>query len=174
MKRLKGFVIILATLFVGVTLLSLLIPSKVMTVSAAVINAPQANIIDQVADLKNWKNWHPVFKNDSAATVSNPSKGVNAFIEWTTSGKKNKLVITESTPQSVRFLLQRPGEKDVENSILVLPVENQMGLQVEWRVLTRLKWYPWEKFAGIFIEKMIGPANNESLDNLKKYLEAQP
>ena len=139
-----------------------------------VINAPQQNILTQVTDFKNWKNWHPVFKNNTTAVFSNPSNAVDASINWVSNSTTNKLQITEITPQSVRFILSRPGEKDVENIIRILPVENSIGLQVEWRVLTRLRWYPWEKFAGIFIEKLAGPANQEALESLKKYLEGQP
>ncbi|MEO7045178.1 MAG: hypothetical protein ABI091_07690 [Ferruginibacter sp.] len=174
MRRVKSFVFILFFLFVIVTLLSLLIPSKVATVNALVINSPQTKILSQVADFKNWKNWHPVFKNNPSAVYSNPSTGVNAYVDWVSNNKKNRLQITEQTSQSVKFSLIRAGEKDVENFIAILPVENSIGLQVEWQVLTKLKWYPWEKFAGIFIEKIAGPANQEALESLRKYLESQP
>ncbi|MEP6712704.1 MAG: SRPBCC family protein [Ferruginibacter sp.] len=171
MRMIKGFVIVMFGLFLMVTLLSLFIPSKVMTVKAVVIYAPAEKITAQIADLKNWKNWHPVFKNDPAAVFSNPSVGVNAYVEWVTANKKNKLLITESTPLSVKAMLIRPGEKDAENTITIVPVKDATGLQVEWRVLTKLKWYPWEKFAGIFIDKITGPGYETALNNLKDYLE---
>jgi hypothetical protein len=171
MIKIKGFVIVLFVLFVIITLFSLLIPSKVMTVKAVEINVPKEKIIEQIADLKNWKNWHPVFKNDSNAIYSNPSTGVNAFIKWLSSNKTDSLIITEVGPQTIKFLLKQPGEKDVENIISILPVENSIGLQVEWRALVRLKWYPWDKFAGIFVDKITGPGYEAALNNLKEYLE---
>lgn len=171
MRMIKGFLFVLFGLFVFVTLLSLFIPSKVMTVKAVVINAGQDKIFSQIADLKNWKNWHPVFKNDSAAVFSNPSSGVNAFVEWVTANKTNKLQITQQTPQKISALLIRPGEKDVENTISIIAIKDAAGLQVEWRVLTKLKWYPWEKFAGIFTDQITGPGYEVALNNLKDYLE---
>jgi len=44
-------------------------------------------------------------------------------------------------------------------------------LQVEWRAITHLKWYPWEKFAGIFVSEMTGPGYQQALDALQKYIE---
>lgn len=171
MKMIKGFVIVLFGLFLMVTLLSLFIPSKVMTVKAVVIYAPADKIFTQIADLKNWKNWHPVFKNDSAAVFSTPSTGVNAYAEWVTTNKTNKLLITAAAPEIIKTLLIRPGEKDVENTISIVSIKDAAGLQVEWRVFTKLKWYPWEKFAGIFIDKITGPGYETALNNLKDYLE---
>ena len=167
----KGFLFVLFGLFLIVTLLSLFIPSKVMTVKAVVIYAPENKIVAQVADLKNWKNWHPVFKNDTDAIYSNPSSGVNASVQWITANKINKLLITEASPKIIKALLIRPGEKNVENTISIVSIQDASGLQVEWRVLTRLKWYPWEKFGGIFIDKITGPGYETALNNLKDYIE---
>ncbi|MBK7088132.1 MAG: hypothetical protein IPH56_04180 [Chitinophagaceae bacterium] len=50
-------------------------------------------------------------------------------------------------------------------------VENQFGHQVQWRSFTKLKWYPWEKFRGLFLEKMIGESYKAALNALKTKLE---
>ena len=44
-------------------------------------------------------------------------------------------------------------------------------MQVEWNAVTRLKWYPWEKFYGIFIEKSSGQGYEDALNSLKTYVE---
>jgi hypothetical protein len=85
--------------------------------------------------------------------------------------KKNNLTITEDFPEGIKLSLNRPGEKPVENSILILPVEEAGTYHVEWRSLTRLKWYPWEKFAGIFVSDITGPGYEAALEGLKKYIE---
>jgi hypothetical protein len=51
------------------------------------------------------------------------------------------------------------------------PVTDSSAMQVEWRVLTKLKWYPWEKFYGIFIDKLTGPGYEVALNNLKELAE---
>ena len=65
----------------------------------------------------------------------------------------------------------RKGENDVENIISVTAVNAGSEIQVEWRVLTKLKWYPWEKFYGIFIDKITGPGYELALNNLKDLAE---
>jgi hypothetical protein len=45
---------------------------------------------------------------------------------------------------------------------------------VEWRSLTRLHWYPWEKFYAIFMDKITGPGYEAALNGLKEIVEKNP
>jgi hypothetical protein len=130
--------------------------------------------MEQIANLKNWKNWHPVFMKEPGVIYSEPSEGAKAFAVWTSNEKVNKILITESDASGIKFLLIRKNEKDVENILSVRPTQDSTGLQVEWKALTHLKWYPWEKFAGIFIDKMTGPGYEAALVSLQQYLEQRP
>lgn len=172
MNRMKGLLFGIGGLFLVVTLLSLLMPSKVMTARSVVIHASDTSLEKQIADLANWKNWHPVFMNKvSHPAISNPSSGIGASAKWTTNGKENILQITERQPGSVRMRLARSGENEIDNILSLSHVEGGSAVQVEWRVLTRLEWYPWEKFYGIFVDKLTGPGYEQALDNLKKFAE---
>jgi hypothetical protein len=172
MRLLKGFVIAVCGLFIVVTLMSLLMPSKVMTSRSVSIHSSPQKIIDQVQDLNNWKNWHPVFKNEKNIVISTPSSGVNAYAEWTTGNKKNHLQITGISQAAVRFVLQRPGENEILHKIELTNFRDSNSVQVDWSALTKLKWYPWEKFSGIFVEKMTGPGYEAALNELKTFLES--
>ena len=172
MKQLKGVIFVLIGLFVMITLVSLLIPSRVMTSRTVVLHSDPAYVFGEIADLKKWKDWHPVFIRDSSnISISNPSSGVNAFAEWSTNSNQNKLLITNEVANSIKVSLMRKGENDVENIISVTAVNAGSEIQVEWRVLTKLKWYPWEKFYGIFIDKITGPGYELALNNLKDLAE---
>ncbi|MEO7523751.1 MAG: hypothetical protein ABIT58_06625 [Ferruginibacter sp.] len=172
MRQLKGFIFVLTGLAIMVTLFSLLIPSNVMTVRSVVIHGDTGFVISEIRDLKKWKDWHPVFMNDSSKVIiSDPSAGVNAFATWNTNGNANKFVITESSSNHIQASLMRKGENDVTNIISVNAVSDSTAIQVEWRVLTILKWYPWEKFYGIVIEKFSGPGYEAALNNLKNLAE---
>ena len=65
------------------------------------------------------------------------------------------LISADST--SIKFLLQAEGENDIDNDIVITRYPSQQSVQVEWRAITKLHWYPWEKFYGIFIDKLTGP-----------------
>lgn len=171
MRMIKGFLFVATGFFILITLISLLIPSRVMTTKSVTVHAPKEKISAAIKDFQAWKKWHPVFKLDSSIIISLPSTGVGATIEWVQGDKKNNLTIMEDFPEGIKLSLNRPGEKPVENSILILPVEEAGTYHVEWRSLTNLKWYPWEKFAGIFVSDITGPGYEAALGELKKYVE---
>lgn len=172
MRLFKGFIIVLAGLFIFVTILSLFIPSTLVVTRAVVIHAPADKVFAQVSDLQNWKHWQPVFINDSAAiSFDKDAQGVSSSCSWESKGKKNTMLITGRKANSLTATLSREGENDVLNTISILPLPDNNQVQAEWSVLVKLKWYPWEKFYGIFIEKISGQGYEDALNSLKTYTE---
>jgi hypothetical protein len=173
MRLAKGFLLSMTGLFIVITLFSLLIPSKVFTSKAVVINASQRRIVSALSDFQQWKKWHPVLANDSAnILISIPSNGLNASVTWGPAAKKNRMTITEVFAQGIKLVLSRSGENPVENAIVLLPLKDSGSYQVEWTAVTRLKWYPWEKFAGIFVSEITGPGYEAALQSLKIFAES--
>lgn len=171
-KLIKGFFIVLAVLFIIITLFSLFIPSKLMVTRAVVINATTEKVYQQINNLQNWKHWQPVFMHDSASIkFVTDTNGMSNECEWGDDDSKNRLIITGKKENTVFITLKRDGENDVLNTIKVLPLADSMQVQAEWNVLIKLKWYPWEKFYGIFMEKLTGHGYEEALNSLKKYVE---
>ena len=73
MRFIKGFLLAVTGLFIMITLLSLLMPSKVMTVRSVTIHGTAERVFEEIKDLKNWKHWHPVFMQDSnTISISTP------------------------------------------------------------------------------------------------------
>ena len=173
MKMLKGVIFVLGGLFIMATIMGLLMPGKVVITNAEPMTGDSAKIFEQVSDLRNWKNWQPVFKADSGqVNFSTASGQVNSFAEWTTNGKKNRLLIAEKKYPFVKILLEREGETDVVNIISLMQVQEQGNMQVRWDVITKLGWLPWQRFGGLFIERMSGPGYETALKSLKEYIEA--
>ncbi|MBL7703341.1 MAG: SRPBCC family protein [Ferruginibacter sp.] len=172
MRLFKGFFIVLAGVFIFITIMSLFIPSRIMISRAVVINAPADKVFNQINDLQNWKHWQPVFVNDSAnIKFITSADGISNSCEWNSKGEKNTMQFTQKTNNSIAATLKRAGENDVKNTISLLPLADSNQVQVEWNVLIKLKWYPWEKFYGIFIEKITGQGYEDALNSLKKYVE---
>ena len=172
MKMIKGVLFVFAGLFFLITLISLLIPSRIVITRATTVHADSVNLFNEISDLKNWNHWHPVFKNDPAAIHFSPvTNQINSTAEWKALGKINRLIITEVKYPYVKIALQQAGQNDVENILSLLPVHEQGNLQVQWMSITKLNWYPWEKFGGIFIEKMSGGGYESALSSLKDYIE---
>ena len=96
MKLIKGALFVFIGLFVMITLISLLIPSKIVTARAVTVQSDSIKLFDEISDLKSWKNWHPVFKSDSTLlSFSSITNQVNSTAEWTQKGKLYKLIIVE-------------------------------------------------------------------------------
>ena len=168
----KGVLFVFVGLFFLIFLISLLIPSRIVITRATTLHADSVKLFNEISDLKNWKHWHPVFKNDSAAIHFSPvTNEINSAAEWKVLGKINRLIITEVKYPYVKIALQQAGQNDVENILSLLPVHEQGNFQVQWMSVTKLNWYPWEKFGGIFIEKMSGGGYESALSSLKDYIE---
>jgi len=173
MRLFKGFFIVLAGLFIFITILSLFIPSKLMVSRAVVINANAGKVFSEINNLQNWKHWQPVFMSDSSQIhFKTDANGISNYCEWDSKGKKNIVEITDKKNNSISALQKRSGENDVQNTISVLPLSDSNQVQAEWNVLIKLKWYPWEKFYGIFIEKISGQGYEDALNSLKNYVES--
>jgi len=172
MRLFKGFFIVLAGLFIFIIILSLFIPSKLMVSRAVVINANADKVFTEINNLQNWKHWQPVFINDySQMNFKTDQNGKSNYCQWESKGGKNIVEITNKNNNSIAAVLKRSGENNVQNTISVLPLSDSNQVQVEWNVLIKLKWYPWEKFYGIFIEKITGQGYEDALNSLKIYIE---
>lgn len=161
MQKLKGFLFVIIGLAVLITLISLLMPSTVVTIRSVTINAEPDSVMAQVSNLHNWKNWHPFFKNNNDVKASNDD------LVWMENGKLNTLHIIEKSAAGVRILIERKNNKPVINDITLSVFDNQT--QVEWKGVTQVKWYPWDKFSGIFLNSIVGPGYESALNGLKNY-----
>lgn len=172
MRFIKAFFIGIITLFIIITLLSLLLPSKVKVSRAVVINSTTGKAYTQLADLKNWKNWEPIFASDSALLIfSNPQDTGLPYCDIIYKERQVRITMTAIDSTAIQFLLRSKGEDDISNEIDITPVGDNNGIQVEWKALNHLHWYPWDKFYGIFIDRLTGNGYEDALHKLKDFLE---
>jgi effector-binding domain-containing protein len=169
MRLLKAFITGIVALGIVVTLISLFFPSQVRISRAANIKATPELLLEQVGDLQQWRKWFPPLAKDSSGSmqISTPSAGKGAYL---VSGKR-KLSITEKNMGGVKTLLQMPGEEDMVIGVNVIPAPTGDSSIVQWYIDKTVKWYPWEKFASIFYDKMMGTDLEEGLAHMKTYLE---
>src|SRR5665647_160654 len=170
MRLIKAFLVGVTGLFIIITLFSLVIPSQVRVSRAVVINNTNSGeVYQQIAHFENWKKWHPIFTIDSAKlywdapAIAGKDSGCHIM------HRQQDIIISlqSADSNSIKFLLQAKGENDIENDIVITPLPSQQSVQVEWRAITKLHWYPWEKFYGIFIDKLTGTGYEVALNGLK-------
>lgn len=173
MRFFKTFLFGLIGLFLVITLFSLLIPSTVKVARMVVISdTSQKGIYSQIADLQNWKNWQNLFMNDSVKIISSSNNAnANQLAVIKFNGKEAKIQVTSIDTATVNFTLNIPGENESKNSIQIQTLSLHNSYQVSWTAITKMKWYPWEKFYAIFIDKITGPGYESSLNKLKECVE---
>jgi len=142
-------------------------------VSRAVIinDSGIGEVYSQILPFKNWKNWHPIFTTDSVNADLPEMTDNDSGCVIRHRGKDVHIYLLSADSSSVKFLMQASGENDIENDIVITALPVQQAVQVEWRSITRLHWYPWEKFYGIFIDKLSGPGYEAALNGLREYIE---
>lgn len=168
MRLLKSFLITILGFLLVITIVSLLMPSNVITTRTVSMSAEPADVMAQVQDLNKWANWHPLFADPQIQFNQQPN---GRAATWTLHGRSNTLQLVSASNQRVVFNLISSGQNTQENKISVISYKDSSAVQVEWSALTRLKWYPWEKFSGIFVDKITGAGYETALTELKRYVE---
>ena len=158
------------------TIIGLVIPSSVKISRGIIVNADSIKIYNQLSDVKEWGQWMPWVTADEGSIVqtSPVTNGPGAFFKWKGLNLKNSGTITLLT-LSPNLITAKYELKDMNKSeggfrIRTLP-NNLLQCEVQWFMEYKLKWYPWERFYGIFLDHIIGPAFDKGLQELKNYVE---
>jgi hypothetical protein len=138
-----------------------------MTVSRVIrINAPRERIIREISDLGTWQKWNELVRNGPAADTmgrNEPADSVHL--------QNGRLVIhlVGRSEDSVITRWEDAKGRSFRGEFNCMESGGQVILQ--WSLKFHLRWYPWEKLAGMFYDKQLGPLMEKSLLNLRKSLE---
>ena len=173
MRLIKPAIIGIIGLTVIVTLISLLLPSEAHGRRGIVANAARDKIMQQINDFANWRHWQPDFANNaSKISFGKTSAGIDGTCDLTKpDGKTDHYKFSVYTDSSVTVLQQRPGENDIQHLFTLSNDAGTNGIYIDWKMITHLNWYPWEKFSGFFTESFAAPGMERALDSLKSYTE---
>ena len=158
--------LVLAVLITGI---SLFIPSNVRISRSVVINGSKDSVLAQIRDAERWKAWYPGIENAKPMLADGKTKGV---------------IFDDSDPKHPVYV-GLTGEKENEvNAEFVTKKMNPVTYSwvtgdgpipgtttLQWNMNFKLRWYPWEKFASLTLEKTQGPPMEEGLANIKKITE---
>lgn len=171
MRFVRFFVSILI-IFIVIFLSSLLLPSKVTVAKSVLINVPKTKVHQQVDDFQNWKNWYPAFQGENINVTVNPAKpGIIKSVSLTDNkGKKFQFDLINSKPDTLDIKLRNQSSTKIDYEF-ILSTHSDGQTQLTWNVNTTMKWYPWEKAKGIFLDKVSGPQYEAALLDLKRAVE---
>ncbi|MEP6674545.1 MAG: hypothetical protein ABJA78_05305 [Ferruginibacter sp.] len=175
MRLIKPLLIGIIGLSLVVTFISLLLPSEAHGRRGVVINAAKENVLVQINDFANWKHWHPDFAADSSKiSYGKVTSGIDGSCDLKrANGRTDHYKFSSYNDTAVVVIQQRAGENDIKNIFTLVQDASSSGTYTDWKMITKLKWYPWEKFSGFFTESFAAPGMELALDNLKSYSERQ-
>ncbi len=178
MRLVKMFLIVVIGLFAVLTLIGLVIPSTAKISRGVIINADSATVYEALSNVQTWNDWLPWITADSGVIVqlSPVTNAKGSYFKWKGMQHKNAGTITikEIKPQLIELFYQIEEMNDAEGGFRVYARDStNQQTEVLWFMEYKLKWYPWERFYGIFIDPVIGSSFEQGLSNLKTMLEAK-
>ncbi len=159
MRIIKLGIISLVFFAIFLTILSLFFPSHVRISKAIDIRTGKDSLMTYLIHPANWQKWYP--GADTSDLIPN---GIR-----TRDGKELSVVgITDSTVTAIN---SGKGIKESSSGWNIFPGGRPDTYTVQWYMDIHLRWYPWEKFSGLLLEKRYGPAMEKGLEKLKALLE---
>ena len=121
----------------------------------------QDSVLNPVRDLAQWQEWFPGFKGIGLKeTQAEEGRIIKA------SANGVLISITEATDSSVVVSMQK-GNRPVIHGWQINKDPRKDSLALQAYVDFKLKWYPWEKFSSLILDKTYGDMLAQSLKNLK-------
>jgi len=176
MRLIKMFLFVLIGLFAVITIIGLFIPSSVKISRGIIVSVDSSKVYNELSDVKNWNKWLPWITADSGAVVqlSAVTDKLGSYFRW--KGMKinsaGTITIKEMNPGEILLLHELKDMNKAEGGFRIRSTgANNNVTEVLWYMEYKLKWYPWERFFGIFTDRIIGSAFDKGLEQFKNYIE---
>jgi len=156
-------------LFLVIWGLSLFLPSHITLSKAINIKAPADSISAMIKNPENWKSWYP---------------GMNTGLPYYENGVLKGMIVNNADPKNPVYLKLDKDEgnlitaqfvgrnmKPVLNTWRVIEHTPTDSLALQWAMDFDLRWYPWEKFASLALEKTYAPKMEQGLLELRKRVQ---
>jgi hypothetical protein len=165
LKLIIGSILILS---IVVIFLFALFPSEISVSRLVQINEPKETVRKKIRNLNDWKNWNELLLN---SIKQNEKKYPEPGLTDSNAIRLGYLTIElqRADPDTLVTYWQHGNNSFKSNFILSSQSNDQVVM--EWTLLFHIKWYPWDKLAGMFYDRQLGPVMEVSLMNLKKQLE---
>lgn len=177
MKIIKGILVAIVVMVVIITVVGFLSPSHIRVERSVVINAPSEAVHDQVNNLKNWNNWSPWYKMDTAMKIeyNGTDAGVGASYKWISENKNvgtGDMTIIASSKDSISSAMNFM-DGGVATAKFTF-AGSDSGTSVTWSMEMDMGMNPVKRVFGLFMDKMLGPDFEKGLESLKQYTESVP
>jgi hypothetical protein len=169
MRLIKHFLISCVALFIILLIISLWLPSRVSVSKSILLSVSKDSVSNALLQIKTWQNWNPVLqdKNTTYHFLDNNS------VTWTSADNNvNTITLQHFSEDSISMVVITNNKQIFESGFNVIKNTDNSGLtKVDWWISENLKWYPWEKFYGLFSESLKETYIENILKAFKEYVE---
>ena len=164
-----------ASLILLFLLVSFLLPSRFRIERSITINQPVDSVYKQVIDLRKWQQWSPWSFEDTESVNSYAGLFGTPGSRWIWNGKKSgygQLEITNVVAGNkiiTDMKIFEPESLSLSGS-WHFEEKNSHSTQVTWVNQGKLG-YPFDRWAGLFMERKLGGDYERGLSNLKSVCE---
>jgi hypothetical protein len=162
MKFIRLILLSVVAFFALACIVSFFIPSHIRVLRMVSIANSNDSVLNKVRDLAQWKSWYPGFENAALKDVQvQHGRVVKANIG------DISLLVKESTDSAVVVSMQK-GTRSLISGWQVNKDYRKDSLALQGYMDFTLKWYPWEKFSSLILNKSYGDILAQGLRNLKE------
>ncbi|MCO5240942.1 MAG: hypothetical protein M9904_12910 [Chitinophagaceae bacterium] len=169
MRLLKQAAIGLIVFGIILLLISLLLPSRIRISKSVLIHAPHNKVMASLLHIEEWKNWNPILQDSSIKyTIYPPYRA-----DWISKDAvPNSIQLEPFARDSINMVILSKNKQVFSSGFSVVSHQQDSLLtKVEWWISEDIKWYPWEKFYGLFSESFRDTYMDNTLQLLKQYIE---
>ncbi len=179
MKTVKKIFVGIVVFLVVLVIVSFFLPSKVHVERSIVMNVEPEVAFNQVNNLKNWEQWSPWDKLDPTMgkKYEGPEAGANAKFSWDSKNRnvmKGSMLIKDSKPNESIGIELTMSDMDQASMANFKFEKADKGTKVTWNMDMDMGMNPAHKYAGLFMDKLIGPDFEKGLKDLKEIAEKLP
>jgi hypothetical protein len=158
--------VFLALLITGI---SLFFPSHIRVSKAINVKTGKNVIMEQISDASRWKNWYPGADSAKPFYVQGEIKG----LVFDDKDSLHPVYIAISGEKENEITAQFISKKlnPVINVWRIITYPGIDSVTIQWYMDFHLRWYPWEKFSSLVLEKSFGSKMEQGLTNLKNLVQ---
>jgi len=163
MRLLKLFLISVTVFLILLFGMSIILPSSVVISRAVDISANSKDAFNKINNCIVWKTWITQLNDSSLKNIS------------ATKIHSGKFEVTITSVEADRVISQWVDSKgNIQESTMRVISSPSVpnATTVQWQYEEHISWYqPWEKFASLVGDQILGTMMETNLNNLKKLLE---
>lgn len=169
MRLLKQAIIAITVFSVILLFFSFLLPSKISVSRPVLIHAPKDSVLAALLHIDDWKHWNPALQDAGVKySIVSPQR-----VDWISAGGvHNSIQLKRFAPDSISVIIQSKNKQVFSSGFIVAGhPQDSLLVKVEWWISEDIKWYPWEKFYGLFSESFRETYMDNTLQVFRHYIE---